>query len=48
MGDPSQDWLGTGPEAWPIAYHGIGGELEFVVPKILKAGLRPGWNNALS
>lgn len=48
VGPSDQTWLGTGKDAWPIAYHGIGGELEFVIPKVVKAGLRPGWNNAFT
>ena len=40
--DPSADWIGSrdnGKEdvSWPIAYHGIRSNPEFVVPKVIKA-----------
>lgn len=48
VGARNQSWIGTGDQAWPIVYHGIGGKLEEVVPKVVKTGLRPGWVNAVS
>ena len=45
IGSPDQAWIGTGEGSWCVAYHGIGGELEDIMPKIVKGNLRPGVRN---
>ena len=46
LGGKDKSWLGTGPDAWPIAYHGVSGDQDFILPRIKKIGLQAGWNNA--
>ena len=32
-------------KGWPVAYHGLCKNSSFAIPKVIKGGLRPGYNN---
>lgn len=46
LGAPGDPWLGTGADAWPIAYHGVSGDQDFILGRIRKIGLQPGPRHA--
>ena len=40
----NNDWLSTDDKAWPVAYYGLKNS-HFIIPKIIKSGIRPGFAN---
>ena len=46
IGGFDQECLRSDKKGWPIVYQGIKGDIDHIIPCIIKQGLRPGWSNS--
>lgn len=46
LGAKDDPWLGTGSDAWPLAYHGVSGDQDFILARIKNVGLQAGPRHA--